>query len=32
MFFGRERQIVDEAYPGDILGLINPASSGSATC
>jgi peptide chain release factor 3 len=24
MFFGRERQIVDEAYPGDILGLINP--------
>jgi peptide chain release factor 3 len=24
MFFGRERQIVDEAFPGDILGLINP--------
>ncbi len=24
MFFGRERQIVDEAWPGDILGLINP--------
>jgi peptide chain release factor 3 len=24
MFFGRERLIVDEAYPGDILGLINP--------
>jgi len=24
MFFGREREIVDEAYPGDILGLINP--------
>ena len=24
MFFGRERAIVDEAYPGDILGLINP--------
>jgi len=24
MFFGRERQIVDQAYPGDILGLINP--------
>ncbi len=24
MFFGRERQIVDVAYPGDILGLINP--------
>ena len=24
MFFGRERSIVDEAYPGDILGLINP--------
>lgn len=24
MFFGRERVIVDEAYPGDILGLINP--------
>jgi peptide chain release factor 3 len=24
MFFGRDRQIVDEAYPGDILGLINP--------
>ncbi len=24
MFFGRERAIVDEAFPGDILGLINP--------
>lgn len=24
MFFGRERVIVDEAFPGDILGLINP--------
>lgn len=24
MFFGREREIVDEAFPGDILGLINP--------
>ena len=24
MFFGRERLIVDEAFPGDILGLINP--------
>ena len=24
MFFGRERTIVDEAWPGDILGLINP--------
>lgn len=24
MFFGRERLIVDEAWPGDILGLINP--------
>ncbi|MBL0313133.1 MAG: peptide chain release factor 3 [Holophagaceae bacterium] len=24
MFFGREREIVDEAWPGDILGLINP--------
>jgi peptide chain release factor 3 len=24
MFFGREREIVDDAYPGDILGLINP--------
>lgn len=24
MFFGRERAVVDEAYPGDILGLINP--------
>jgi peptide chain release factor 3 len=24
MFFGRERAIVDEAWPGDILGLINP--------
>ncbi|MBI4911161.1 MAG: peptide chain release factor 3 [Acidobacteria bacterium] len=24
MFFGRERAIVDEAYPGDVLGLINP--------
>jgi peptide chain release factor 3 len=24
MFFGRERLVVDEAYPGDILGLINP--------
>ncbi len=24
MFFGRDRQIVDEAFPGDILGLINP--------
>ena len=24
MLFGRQREIVDEAYPGDILGLINP--------
>ena len=24
MFFGREREIVDEAFPGDVLGLINP--------
>jgi len=24
MFFGREREIVDKAFPGDILGLINP--------
>jgi len=24
MFFGRQREIVDEAFPGDILGLINP--------
>jgi peptide chain release factor 3 len=24
LFFGREREIVDEAFPGDILGLINP--------
>ena len=24
MFFGRERLIVDEAFPGNILGLINP--------
>jgi len=24
MFFGRNREIVDEAFPGDVLGLINP--------
>lgn len=23
-FFGRERNTIDEAYPGDIIGLINP--------
>lgn len=24
MFFGRDRVIIDEAFPGDIIGLINP--------
>ncbi len=23
-FFGQERSVIDEAYPGDIIGLINP--------
>lgn len=23
-FFGQERNVIDEAYPGDIIGLINP--------
>ena len=23
-FFGRERETVDEAYPGDVVGLVNP--------
>ncbi len=23
-FFGREREVVEEAYPGDVVGLVNP--------
>lgn len=25
-FFGQDRNIVDEAYPGDIIGLVNPGT------
>lgn len=25
-FFGQERSVIDEAYPGDIIGLINPGT------
>lgn len=33
-FFGREREIVEEAYPGDVVGLANPGifSIGDTLC
>ncbi len=27
-FFGRERETIDEAYPGDVVGLVNPGRFG----
>ena len=31
-FFGRERNTIDEAYPGDIIGLINPEAIPNWRC
>ena len=30
-FFGGKRETIDRAFPGDVVGLVNPASSASAT-